>query len=89
MVNSWDPIVTGGDLSCYSKPVEDFKEEYPEAVEEIGDYLLTPLVDELEITVFVDSNHAHDKVTRLSVTGIIILVGRTHVFYYSKRQGEV
>ena len=35
VVDYWDPIVTGGDLSCYSKLVEEFKEEYPEAVEEI------------------------------------------------------
>ena len=47
VVDSREPIVTGGDLICHSKLVEDFKEEYPEAVEEIDDYLPPPLVDEL------------------------------------------
>ena len=37
----------------------------------------------------MDYDHAHDKVTRRSITGLIMLVGRTPVFYYSKRQGEV
>ena len=69
--------------------LESFKEEYPDAVEEIDANLPTPLVDELAITMFVDSDHAHDKVTRRSITGLIVLVGRTPVFYYSKRQGAV
>ena len=69
--------------------MEDFKQEYPEAAEEIDPRLPPPLVDELAITVFVDSDHDHDKVTRRSITGLIILVGRTPLFYYSKRQGAV
>ena len=89
VVDSRDPIIIGGDLSCYYKRVEEFKEEYPEAVEEIDDYLPPQLVDELAITVFVDSNHTHDKVTRWSITGLIMLVGRTPVLYYSKKQGSV
>ena len=75
VVDSRKPIVTGGDLICHSKIVEDFKEEYPEAVEEIDYYLPPPLVDELDITVFLDSDHAHDKATRRSITGLIMFVG--------------
>ena len=86
VVDSRYPIFTGGYLSFYYKLVEDFKEEYPGDVEEIDDYLPPPLVDELAITVFVDSDYAHDKVTRRSTTGLIILVSRTPVFYYSKLQ---
>ena len=86
MVDSREPSVTGGYFICNSKLVEDFKEEYPEAVEGIDDYLPPPLVDELKVTVFVDSDHAYDKVTRRSITGIIMLVGRTNMLYYSKQQ---
>jgi regulator of RNase E activity RraA len=46
-------------------------------------------MDKMEITVFVDSDHAHDKVTRRSITGMIIFVGRTPVVYSSKRQGAI
>ena len=48
-----------------------------------------PLIDELEITAFVDSDHAHDRVTRRSITGLLILVGRTPVYFMSKRQGAI
>lgn len=49
----------------------------------------TPLIDEIIISTFVNSDHAHDKVTRRSITGIISVLGRTPVFYQSKRQGAV
>jgi hypothetical protein len=39
----------------------------------------------LDITVFVDSDHAHDKITRRSVTGLIMFIGRTPVFFMSRR----
>ena len=83
------PIITGGYLSHYSKLVENFKEEYPEATEEIYEYLPPPLFDDLENTVFVHSNHAHDRAPRRSITGFIMLVGRTPVFYYIKRTGAL
>ena len=89
VVGSRDPIVTGGELSFYSKLVEEFKEDYPKSVEEIDDYLPPPMVDELANNVFVDSDHAHDNVTRRSIAGFIMLVGRTPLFYYSKQKGAV
>jgi hypothetical protein len=48
-----------------------------------------PLIDELAITVFVDSDHAHDKITRTSVTGMMIFVGKTPIFFSSKQQGAI
>ena len=83
-MDSRDPIITGGELIHYSKHLEVLKEEYPKAMEEIDEYLPPLLIDELEIAVFVDSDHAHDKVNRRSITALIIIVGRTPVFYYSK-----
>ena len=69
---------------------KDFTKElgdlYPEAAEELNTNLPTPLVKEIIITVFVDSDHGHDKITRRSITGLIALLGRTPVFYLSKRQ---
>jgi len=89
LVDSRDPIITGGDEVKAEQLAASFREEYPDAVEEIDCNLPVPLVGELAITTFVDSDHAHDKVTRRSITGIIILVGRTPVVYHSKRQGAV
>ena len=47
-------------MSHYSNLVEDLKKEYPKAMEEVEKYLPRPLIDELEITVFVDSDHAQN-----------------------------
>lgn len=47
------------------------------------------LIDEMEITVFIDSDPAHDKVLRESIMGILILVARTPVVYSNKRQGVI
>ena len=44
---------------------------------------------ELQISIFVDSNHGHDKITGKSVTGIIVFVGRTPIYWESKRQSSV
>ena len=86
-MDSWDPIITRGECESGDMMAERLQSDYPDAVEAIDANLPAALIDELAITVFVDSDHAHDKVTRRSVTGIIILVGRTPVFYQAKRQG--
>ena len=44
---------------------------------------------EIQITVFVDADHARDKVTRRSVTGILVLLNNTPVRFYCKRQKTV
>jgi hypothetical protein len=89
VVDSRDPIITGGDFEVGTKMAEALLSDYPDAREEIDAKLPKALCDEIAITAFVDSDHAHDKITRRSITGIIILLGRTPVFYYSKRQGAV
>jgi hypothetical protein len=68
---------------------KEFEDQYPDAFEEIECNAPDPLVNEMEITVFVDSDQAHDKITRKSISGIIIFVGRTPVFYSSKRQWAI
>ena len=46
-------------------------------------------MNELPIYIFVDSNHGHDKRTGRSITGMIVSVGRTPIYWCSKRQGAV
>jgi hypothetical protein len=89
VIDSRDPILSGGENEFEQDYVEELRSDYPDAREEIDRKLPDPLVDEMEITVFVDSDHTHDKVTRRSITGILIFVGRTPVFCFSKRQGAV
>ena len=89
VVDSRDPIRVGGKDALNLDFTKTFSEQYPDAAEEVDCKVPKPLVDEMEITAFVDSDHAHDKVTRRSITGLLILVGRTPVYFMSKRQGAI
>ena len=62
---------------------------YPDSAKELDANLPTPLVGEISITFFVDSDHRHDKVTKISITGLIAFLGRTPAFYLSKQQGAI
>ena len=83
--DSRDPIRVGGNDALNLDFIELFKEVYPDAAEDTDTKVPVPMIDELEITMFVDLDHAHDSSTRRSITGLLILVGRTPVFFSSKR----
>ena len=88
-IDSGDPTYENDEDSLDKDLAKELQECYPDAFEEIDPDFPEALVGEMKITVFVDSDHAHDKVTRRSVTGILIFVGRTPIFYHSKRQGAI
>jgi hypothetical protein len=89
VVDSREPIYDGGQDALNMDYTEELGDQYPEAHEEIATNAPSPLVKEMEITVFVDLDHAHDQATRKSITGIVIFVGQTPLFYFSKRQGAI
>ena len=68
---------------------EDFRGEYQYFNEDLDPKIPEPLVPEMEVNIFVDANHAHDKVTGRSVTGLFGFVGCTPVLWKSKRQASV
>ena len=47
------------------------------------------LMKELDIIISIDADHAHDKATGRSITGMISFVGRTPIYWFSKRQSAV
>lgn len=47
------------------------------------------MIPELDITIFCDSDHAHNLVTGRSITSLIAFVGSTPVYWKSKRQTSV
>ena len=65
------------------------KDQYPDAVDEIDCKITKPLVEEMEITAFVSSDHAHDKMTRKSINGLLILVRSTTEYFLSKHKGAI
>ncbi len=87
VIDSRDPILVrnGAESQLDVDLTEKLKEQYPDSKEQVDTKLPKALFEELSITTYVDSDHAHDKVTRRSITGLIIFVGRTPVMYLSKR----
>ena len=87
-----------GELLVNPKPFEyppdtskgtRWQEFYPDAEEELPPDRPTPLNKKAQITIYVDADHAHDTVTRRSVTGILVFINQTLVRYVSKRQKTV
>ena len=62
---------------------------YPDAEEDIPPDMPKPIGNLATLTCYVDADHARDKLTRRSVTGIVLLVNNTPLTWMSKRQKTV
>ena len=69
--------------------IEAMKRFYPGAKESIPDNALPPRGKAVQINVFVDADHAGNKVTRRLHTGFIIFMNMAPIYWYSKRQNCV
>jgi hypothetical protein len=73
-------------------PVEDhsnWMEFYPDDGEEIPKDLPPEKGPRVRMTVYVDADHAHDLVTRRSITGIFFMLINKPIRWISKRQKTV
>jgi hypothetical protein len=68
---------------------QNWEEMYPDAVEDIPIDMPVPKGRKAYIIVYVDEDHARDKVTRRLVTGILLLLNNTLLQWLSKRQPTV
>ena len=57
----------------------NWDEMYPDAIEDLPPEAPKPKGKPVRLTVYVDANHAHDLVTRRSVTGIVLLLNNTPI----------
>jgi hypothetical protein len=64
-------------------------EFYPDASEEIPKDLPPEKGPRVIIIVYVDVDHAHDLVTRRSITWIVVMLNNTPIRWISKRQKTV
>jgi hypothetical protein len=67
----------------------NWKDFYPDSEEEIPKGLPISRRPKVQMTVYVDADHAHDPVTRRSITGILVMLNNTPVRWISKRQKTV
>ena len=70
---------------------DNWKEFYPDVEEMVpkDDERPKPKGPKVRITVYKDADHAHDLVTRRSVTGVLLFLNNTPVRWISKRQKTV
>ena len=89
-INGWlvlDPTYVGINYDRF-KQVE-WKSIYPDAIEEVDRNDPAPRGKPVRMTCFVDADHAGDKVTRRSYTGVIILLNNSPISWICKRQNTV
>jgi len=67
----------------------DWKNYYPDAKEPEPHNMPKALGEPVLVSMFVDASHANCLVTRRSHTGIIIMVNKAPIIWYSKRQDTV
>ena len=65
------------------------KEFYPDAKDNLPHDIPEPLGRGVNISCFVDADHAGNKITRRSHTGVIIFLNSSPIIWYSKRQNTV
>lgn len=68
---------------------QDWIEFYPDAVEDVPSDKPEPRGELCTLTCYVDADHARDKLTRRSVTGILILLNNTPISWTFKCQKMV
>ena len=68
---------------------ERMKKVYPDAEEDVSINDPEPLGLALALTVYADSDHAHDHVTRRSISGILVFIASTPIMAKSSRQAAV
>jgi hypothetical protein len=79
----FDPVYSNVEVKC------DFGNQYSYFREELDPRFPKPLLKEMDFNVFIDADHAHDKVTGRSITGLFATLGCTPVSWRSKRQTSV
>ena len=61
----------------FDKVIPDDLQDYPDAKEEIALHFPHAFSPVLDTSILVDSDHAHNKATRKSITGLLAYVGST------------
>ena len=76
-------------LPTHEKQDYDWSEFYPDTEEEIPPDRPNSKGNLVHITCYVDTDHAHDQVTRRLVIGILLFVNNILIYWISKRQKTV
>ena len=75
------------DHGAFVRP--DWTDFYPDAKEAVPTDAPEPRGKAVQSTCFVDADHASDRVSRRSRSGVLIYLNRSPIVWYSKRQNSV
>ena len=73
----------------FEKLKPNFIKDYPDTKEKMDPSFPTPFGPILQQTFLVNSDNAHDLLTRIFLTGLLCYVGSTSSTWMSKRQGRI
>ena len=65
------------------------KKVYKDVNEELPTNAPIPLGTPIQVNCFVDSDHAGDRITRRSQSGILLFCKSAPIYWYSKKQNAV
>ena len=79
------------DETCFAKvPMGEWREFYGDVAEELPAVNMPePLGKPVQVTCFVDADHAGNLITSRSYSGILILLQNAPILWYSRRQNTV
>ena len=83
----FDPTYAEIDMSSFKEC--DWKEFYGEVSEPLPPNMPEPRGKEIEIRLYVDSDHAGDQLVRRSRTGYFVFLNIAPLIWFSKRQPTV
>jgi hypothetical protein len=83
----FDPTYPGIDMGSFKEC--DWKEFYGDVKEAIPPHAPKPRGKEIDLCMFVDSDHTGDCLTRYSRTGYFIFMNMAPIDWYSKKQGTI
>ena len=69
--------------------IQAMKELYADAIEDLPHNAPKPRGRPVQVNCFVDSDHAGDRMTRRSQSGILLYLNSAPIMWYSKRQNTV
>jgi hypothetical protein len=76
-------------LPTFPKQQVDWADFYPDAKEQLPPDMPAPRGKAVEMLCFVDADHAGDKVSRRSRTGVLIYLNRAPILWHSKKQNSI
>ena len=68
---------------------QNWTDFYPDAEEDILPDIPQPLGKSIKLTCYTDADHAHDELSRRSVTGVLLFANNMPIRAISKRQATV